>query len=154
MLVIIAEGKERKLALGDTIPKSSSLSNTQSPLHYPRAFILTSYWAGILLMPIYLMTSFVFLSFLWRYMHLAPSRENLWNSDSEMLPLCQRRFQAWQVSLIMGGFAKRRQQGKAGEAGQVSGSSRVRYASSPFWLFLEVNSQNGRLLLRWNWSPQ
>ena len=42
MLVIIADDKERKLALGDTIPKSYSVSNTQLPLSYPRAFIPTS----------------------------------------------------------------------------------------------------------------
>ena len=44
----------------------------------------------------------------------------------------------------------RRHQGEDEEAGQVSGSSKVRYAPYPFLLFLEVTSQNGRLFLRWN----
>lgn len=38
------------------------------------------------------------------------------------------------------GAAKRRQQGKDEEAGQLSGSSKVRYAPYPFLILLEANS--------------
>lgn len=53
-----------------------------------------------------------------------------------------------------GGFAKRRQQGKGEKAGQLSGSSKVRYVPYPFLILLEANSQSGRLFLRWNLSPR
>lgn len=52
-----------------------------------------------------------------------------------------------------GGFSKWRQQGKDEEAGQLSSSSKAGCAPNPFLILLEANSQNGRLFLRWNWSP-
>lgn len=108
-------------------------------------------------MPIYLMTSFV-----EEFFRLYFGFTCVWHpveKTSEILTLscylyASEGFEHCRYLWVLGSFATRRHQGEDEEAGQVSGSSKVRYAPYPFLLSLEVNSQSGRLFLRWNWSPR